>query len=124
SRPDRNLPERLFATDRFPRKRLNIYSNPDILCLLRHVLRNSPELEVIRQSCFGGLFDLPARQCPVSCKLIHSLLSRQLVCDQQYTLWPVVGGHPFRFSIAEFHSVTGLPCGPLPEDYAPPSPST
>lgn len=52
--------------------------------------------------------------------MIHSLLSRQLLCSQQYTLWPVVSGNPFRFSIAEFQAVTGLPCAPLPEKYVSP----
>ncbi|KAF8095058.1 hypothetical protein N665_0342s0009 [Sinapis alba] len=98
-------------------KRLNIYSKPDILCFINHTLRGSPEFEVIRGSCFGGLFNLPARQCPVSHKLIHSLLTRQIVVSSQHTLWPVVAGHPFRFSLAEFQTVTGLPCGPFPEQY-------
>ncbi|KAF3601006.1 hypothetical protein F2Q69_00037335 [Brassica cretica] len=31
---DHRLPERLFATDRFPRYRLNIYSRPNILAFL------------------------------------------------------------------------------------------
>ncbi|CAF2073866.1 unnamed protein product, partial [Brassica oleracea] len=47
-------------------------------------------------------------------------LSRQLLCSQQYTLWPVVSGNPFCFSIAEFQVVTGLPCAPLPEKYVSP----
>ncbi|KAF8077034.1 hypothetical protein N665_1067s0001 [Sinapis alba] len=118
--PDVNLPCRLFARDRFPKQRLNIYSKPDTLCFLRHVLKGTQEFKVIRQSCFRGLFDLHARQTPISCKLVHSLLTRQLVCDQKYTLWPVVGGNPFRFSIAEFQEVTELPCGPIPDDFEPP----
>ncbi|KAF3524229.1 hypothetical protein F2Q69_00050258 [Brassica cretica] len=36
--PDLRLPPRLFATDRFPTKRLNIYSSPEILPFLRHLL--------------------------------------------------------------------------------------
>ncbi|CAN7076235.1 unnamed protein product, partial [Brassica oleracea var. botrytis] len=117
SRPYRRLPERLFATNRFPTKQLNVYSKPDILCFVRNVLRGSDEFEVIRNSCFGRLFDIPARQSPVSHKLLHSLLCRQVVSLQEYTLWPVVAGSPFRFSLAEFHTVTGLPCGPFPASY-------
>ncbi|KAF3519059.1 hypothetical protein DY000_02058849 [Brassica cretica] len=121
SRPDQRLPERLFATNIFPRKRLNIYSKPGILCFIKHTLQGSQEFEVIRRSCFGGLFNLPARQCPVSHKLIHSLLSRQILVLSQHTLWPVVAGNPFRFSLAEFQTITGLPCGPFPEHYQSPS---
>ncbi|CAN7097156.1 unnamed protein product [Brassica rapa subsp. narinosa] len=86
---DLRLPPRLFATDRFPTKRLNIYSSPDLLPFIRNVLRGTREFETIRRSCFGKLFDLPARQCHVSCKLIYSFLTRQLVCHPKNTLWPV-----------------------------------
>ncbi|WZZ42816.1 hypothetical protein YC2023_039075 [Brassica napus] len=56
---DTRLPERLFATDRFPRNRLNIYSRPNILAFVRHVLRGSEAFTKIRKSSFGKLFDLP-----------------------------------------------------------------
>ncbi|KAF3558033.1 hypothetical protein F2Q69_00013809 [Brassica cretica] len=88
---DLRLPLRLFATDIIPTKRLNIYSSPDLLPFIQNVLRRTREFETIRQSCFGKLFHLPVRQCPVSCKLIHSFLTRQ----------------------------TGLPCGSFPEGYHP-----
>ncbi|KAF3575617.1 hypothetical protein DY000_02032553 [Brassica cretica] len=115
SSPDLRLPPRLFATDRFPTRRLNIYSSPDLLSFIRNVLRDTPELETIRQSCFGKLFNLPARQCPVSCKLIHAFLTRQLVCLPKNTLWSAFGGSPFRYGLEEF----GLPCGSYPERYTP-----
>ena len=35
---DSNLPEWIFATDRYPRRRLNIYSKPEIICCLTHLL--------------------------------------------------------------------------------------
>ncbi|CAN6810662.1 unnamed protein product, partial [Brassica oleracea] len=56
---DTRLPERLFATDRFPRNRLNIYSRPNILAFVRHVLRGSEAFAKIRKSSFRKLFDLP-----------------------------------------------------------------
>ncbi|CAF1868225.1 unnamed protein product [Brassica oleracea] len=117
---DLRLPKRLFATDRFPQHRLNIYSRPNILAFLRHVLRDSPAFRKIRESSFGKLFDLPTRQIPVSCKLIYSLLSRQLLCNQEYTLWSVFGKDPLRFSLEEFGTITSLNCGGLPEGYEAP----
>ncbi|RID62742.1 hypothetical protein BRARA_E01793 [Brassica rapa] len=105
--------------DRFPTRRLNIYSSPDLLPFIRNVLRDTPEFETIRRSCFGNLFDLPARQCPVSCKLIHPFLTRQLVCLPKNTLWSAFGGYPFRYGLEEFGTVTGLPCGSYPERYKP-----
>ncbi|CAN7028387.1 unnamed protein product [Brassica oleracea var. botrytis] len=119
SSPDLRLPPRLFATDRFPTRRHNIYSSPDLLPFIRNVLRDTAEFETIRRSCFGKLFDLPARQCPVSCKLIHVFLTRQLVCLPKNTLWSAFGGFPFRYGLEEFGTVTGLPCGSYPERYNP-----
>ncbi|KAF2569962.1 hypothetical protein F2Q70_00026364 [Brassica cretica] len=119
SLPDLRLPPRLFATDRFRTKRLNIYSSLDLLPFIRNVLRDTPELETICQSCFGKLFDLPARQCPMSCKLIHSFLTRQLVSLPKNTLWSAFGGSPFRYGLEEFGTVTSLPCGSFPERYKP-----
>ncbi|KAL0663675.1 hypothetical protein Bca4012_100512 [Brassica carinata] len=117
--PDLRLPPRLFATDRFPTKRLNIYSSPEILPFLRHVLRDTKEFQIIRESCFGKLFDMPAHQCPVSAKLIHSFLTRQLLCLPKNTLWSVFGGNPFCYGLQEFGTVTGLNCASFPEGYHP-----
>ncbi|KAH0860071.1 hypothetical protein HID58_088332, partial [Brassica napus] len=71
---DFRLPPRLFVTDRFPTRSLNIYSSPEIIPFIRHVL-DTPKFETIRQSCFGKLFDLLARKYLVSCKLIHGRLA-------------------------------------------------
>ncbi|KAG2310809.1 hypothetical protein Bca52824_022366 [Brassica carinata] len=117
--PDPRLPLRLFATDRFPINKLNIYSSPEILPFLRHVLRDTPEFQTIRQSCFGKLFDIPSRQAQQSTKLIHSFLTRQLICGDEHTLWSVFGGNPLRYGLKEFGTVTGLNCGSFPEGYHP-----
>ncbi|KAH0924970.1 hypothetical protein HID58_017226 [Brassica napus] len=60
NKPDKRLPPRLFAQYRFPTGRLNIYSKPDILPFIQHVLRNTEELQYIKNSCFGKLFEFPA----------------------------------------------------------------
>lgn len=117
--PDHRLPLRLFATDRFPINKLNIYSSPEILPFLRRVLSGTKEFQTIRQSCFGKLFDIPSRQAPISTKLIHSFLSRQLICGGDHTLFSVFGGNPFRYGLQEFGAVTGLNCSPFTEGYHP-----
>ncbi|WZZ49632.1 hypothetical protein YC2023_049739 [Brassica napus] len=38
------LPERLFATDRFPRERVNMYSAVDLLLAVRGTLNGMPEM--------------------------------------------------------------------------------
>ncbi|KAL0715188.1 LOW QUALITY PROTEIN: hypothetical protein Bca4012_064510 [Brassica carinata] len=117
---DTRLPPRLFATDMFLTKGLNIYSSPDLLPFIRNVLRGTPEFETIRKSCFGKLFDLPARQCPVSCKLIHSFLTRQLLCLPKNTLWSVFGGFPFHYGLEEFAPLNNLTLIELEEGCLPP----
>ncbi|KAG7564232.1 hypothetical protein ISN44_As10g010030 [Arabidopsis suecica] len=55
---DTRLPPRLFATDRYPEARLNIYSRPDILTVICDVLQGTKEMETLLDSCFGSLFSL------------------------------------------------------------------
>lgn len=55
----------------------------------------------------------------MSCKLIHGYLSRQLLGQPDLTLWSAFGGHPTRFGLEEFGTVTGLRCGPFPVGYHP-----
>ncbi|KAG2244789.1 hypothetical protein Bca52824_093355 [Brassica carinata] len=107
---DHRFPERLFATDRFPRHRLNIYSRPNILAFLRHVLNGTTEFKKIRDSPFGKLFDLPTHQCP-------------LLCNLDNTLWTVFGSDPIRFGLEEFGTITSLNCGELPNGHQAPDPN-
>ncbi|ESQ29808.1 hypothetical protein EUTSA_v10024008mg, partial [Eutrema salsugineum] len=106
--PDNRLPAKLFATDRYPICRLNVYSKPDTLTVLRNLLRDTPELDQILDSSFGGLFRLPANRAPISCKLIQALIARQLVTKHKYEMWTVFGGQPLRFSLNEFQIRRGL----------------
>ncbi|ESQ43637.1 hypothetical protein EUTSA_v10015254mg [Eutrema salsugineum] len=99
SSPDNRLPTRLFATDRYPICRVNGYSKQDTLTVLRNLLRDTPELDRILDSSFGGLFRLPANRAPISCKLIQALIARQLVTK---------------------HNITGLNCGLFEEGYETP----
>lgn len=110
------LPERLFATDRFPCERVNTYSAVDHLLAVRNTLKGTPEMETLLGSCFGSLFKLPVRRV-LSGKAVHGMLTRQVVTKKKYELWPVFGGNPFRFLLAESGEVTGLPCGEFEEGY-------
>ncbi|KAF8050010.1 hypothetical protein N665_2069s0007, partial [Sinapis alba] len=113
------LSTRLFVTDRYPQKQHNIYSRADILAFVRHVLRDTPEFKLIKESCSKNIFDLPTRQCLVSCKLIHSLMSRQLVCNLKNTSWSAFGGKPLRYMLQKSGTITRLPCGDFPAGYVP-----
>ncbi|XP_024013367.1 uncharacterized protein LOC112087728 [Eutrema salsugineum] len=105
--------------DWYPINRINVYSKPDTLTFLSEKLRGTKELDIIINSCFGKLFTFPAARCQISCKLIHVLMSRQLVTKKKYEMWTVFGGHPLRFGLKEFGHVSGMPCGEFPDDYDP-----
>ncbi|KAJ4901625.1 hypothetical protein Rs2_15576 [Raphanus sativus] len=107
------FPERLFARNCYPGKpRLNIYSKASIIGSLVKLLRGSPELKLLLDSQFGALFHLPVSRCSNSAKLVHSLLSRQLVTYRLYELWFLFADKPLRFSLREFGDITGLKCEP------------
>ncbi|CAG7896309.1 unnamed protein product [Brassica rapa] len=79
------LPERLFATDRFPSERVNMYSTVDLLLLW------IPDMDILLGSPFGGLYQMPARRLYTG-KVVHSMMTRQLVTRKKYEMWPVFGG--------------------------------
>ncbi|CAN6824110.1 unnamed protein product [Brassica oleracea] len=114
---NQKLPSRLFATDRYLSKHFNLNASLGYLLLVRDVLEGTDEMERLLGSCFGALFRLPVRRCAFSAKLVHGLLTRQLVTKERLELWLVFGGDPLRFSLAEFGHVTGLPCGEFEERY-------
>ncbi|CAN7083890.1 unnamed protein product [Brassica oleracea var. botrytis] len=107
------FPERLFARNCYPGKpRLNIYSKASIIGSLVKLLRGSPEMNCLLGSQFGALFHLPVSRCSNSAKLVHSLLSRQLVTMRLYELWFLFADKPLCFSLREFGDITGLKCKP------------
>ncbi|KAG7556780.1 hypothetical protein ISN44_As11g027750 [Arabidopsis suecica] len=90
-----NLPCRLLPPDGLPdRARLNIYSKPEYLGILVPLLEG----------------------CSHSAKLIHGMLSRQLLTQRRHELWTIYGGFPLRFSLREFYITTGLICDKIPSD--------
>lgn len=117
--PDERLPERLFATDRYPSRRLNVYSTMEYLVIVRKALQGTPDYDRLMGSCFGKLYDLPVRRCSYASVMIHGMLARQVVTKKRYEIWPVFGGKPWKFSLVEFGAVTGLPCGEFEEGYVP-----
>lgn len=103
---ERLLP-RLFARDRYPSKQHNCNSSLEYLLLVRSVLKGTDEMKQLLGSCFGHLFRLPVRGCDFSAKVVHEMLTMQVVTKKRFEFWPVFGGQPMRFSLAEFGYVTG-----------------
>ncbi|KAG2247079.1 hypothetical protein Bca52824_086707 [Brassica carinata] len=111
------LPERLYATDRYPSERINMYSTIDNLLCVRDALDGTEEMALLLTSCFGSLFRLLVRRLLMG-KVIHGMLTRQVVTKKKYEIWPVFGGNLLRFSLVEFGEVTGLPCSEFEEGYS------
>ncbi|KAL0713465.1 hypothetical protein Bca4012_020443 [Brassica carinata] len=118
------LLERLFARNCYPSKpRLNIYSETSIVGSLVKSLSGTPEMNCLLGSQFGALFHLPVAHCSNSVKLVHSLLSRQLVTLRRYELWFLFADKPLQFSLREFCDITGLKCEPEVEKVGNDTPS-
>lgn len=88
----------------------------DFLLRVRDALKGTPEMLVLLSSCFGGLFKIPARGLYAG-RVVHNLMSRQVVTKKKYEMWHVFAGKPFRFSLVEFGEVTGFPCGEFEDGY-------
>ncbi|KAJ0247299.1 hypothetical protein HA466_0167310 [Hirschfeldia incana] len=80
--PDVRLPPRLFATDRYPSRRLNVYSLLEYLLIVRDELRGTAKMERLLSSCFGPLFNLHVRRCSYSSVMIHAMPCKT-GCDEE-----------------------------------------
>ncbi|ESQ38710.1 hypothetical protein EUTSA_v10029459mg, partial [Eutrema salsugineum] len=110
------LPKRVLGDGCYPvGARLNIYSKANVIGLLVEALKGTKDLEKLLHSQFGKLFHLPVARCCNSAKLVHALLSRQLVTTKKHEIWFLFGGQPLRYSIREFKEITGLNCNPEPD---------
>ncbi|ESQ29674.1 hypothetical protein EUTSA_v10023844mg [Eutrema salsugineum] len=49
-------------------------------------------------------------------RLVHHMLTFQIVCNQRYEIWSLIGTTPVRFSLHDFEEITGLNCGYLSND--------
>src|SRR5690606_38046138 len=66
--------------------------------------------EVKKDRVFSQIFGLRDTGLGYSARVIHILLCRELVTYKMYELWFVFARRPLRFSLQEFHAITGLEC--------------
>ncbi|CAE6130788.1 unnamed protein product [Arabidopsis arenosa] len=111
------LPMRLFREGAEPNgERVQSYSELPFIDEIANSL-DAEDLQFLRDSQFGKLFEIPEGPA-YSGKLIHFLLSRQLVVNKENEIWVVFAGSPLRFSISEFQRMTGLNCNKPPQSKA------
>ncbi|KAG7593736.1 hypothetical protein ISN45_Aa01g025200 [Arabidopsis thaliana x Arabidopsis arenosa] len=110
-----------------PAKGINNFSSFEYLNELRGILGGSlfSRLEntflgpiIIAGSRKGGGAQRSDDGLGFSGQLIHFLLSRQIKTTRE-EVWFHFDGQPMRFSLREFHLVTGLPCWETEEEEAP-----
>ncbi|CAN6905014.1 unnamed protein product [Brassica oleracea] len=68
-----------------------MYSAVDRLLWARDVLDGTPKMSTLLGSCFGGLFQIHVCRL-YSGKVVHNMMTRQLVTKKKYEMWPVFGG--------------------------------
>jgi len=113
------LPQRLFALDRYPVKtKMNAYSKPEYISNIASVFKGKQEMQFLLDSPFGDLSKIHANKSSFSGKLVLGLICRQLVTKKVNEMWMVFGGHPIRFGLREFCIITGLECGKYPKKKA------
>ncbi|KAG7536772.1 Ulp1 protease family C-terminal catalytic domain [Arabidopsis suecica] len=111
---DLDLPHRLIAAGEEPLgERVNVYNKMKILNGIIDSL-DATEINLIRDSPLGGLLDFPNKPA-WSASFGLYLLGRQLDIAKANEIWVVYAGTPVRFSLREFHLVTGLACGRYPD---------
>ncbi|ESQ37541.1 hypothetical protein EUTSA_v10002954mg [Eutrema salsugineum] len=86
------LPKRVLGDGCYPiGAQLNIYSKANVIGLLVEALKGTEDLEKLLHSQFGKFFYLPVARCCNSAKLVHALLSRQLVTTKKHEIWFLFG---------------------------------
>ncbi|XP_022544938.1 uncharacterized protein LOC106453357 isoform X1 [Brassica napus] len=105
------LPKRLFKEGEEPRV-TQINNNCRIDYIIRKFQAWLPkELDVVKKDpVFHQIFKLHENGLGYSARVIHSFLCRELVTFLQHELWFVFARRPLRFSLQEFHAVTGFEC--------------
>lgn len=87
--------------------RVGAQTNVEAVKLLKEKL-DARQIQMFRETCFGRFLDLPP--VVVQHQLIHSLLLREVVEEEDDALWISVKDVRLRFGLVEFGIITGLKC--------------
>ncbi|KAJ8552999.1 hypothetical protein K7X08_020392 [Anisodus acutangulus] len=110
---EKTLTDNLESGDFYvqPKKRYNprigSQTNVDIVNLLKEKL-DARQIQMFRETCFGHFLDLP--RVVVQHQLIHHLLLREVVQEEEDALWISFKDVRLHFGLVEFGTITGLKC--------------
>lgn len=105
------LPKRLFKEGEEPQVS-QINNNCRIDYIIKKFTAWMPkELDVVKKDpVFAQIFKLHENGLGYSARVVHSFLCRELVTYKLHELWFVFARRPLRFSLQEYHAVTGFEC--------------
>ncbi|CAG7884558.1 unnamed protein product, partial [Brassica rapa] len=63
-----------------------------------------------KRDVLGPVIKLGERSLKLSAKIVHAVLTKSIKTVKRHEAWIHFGAQPMRFSIREFHMVTGLKC--------------
>ncbi|KAG5384246.1 hypothetical protein IGI04_035716, partial [Brassica rapa subsp. trilocularis] len=122
SRKDRNkmgdsvplklaLPELKYPIGSQPKEKsaINQYSGSEYISIVDSILKPD-EMIRVRGSFMGPIMKLSERELKLSGKIVYAILTRSIVSVKENEAWFRFGAQPMRFSIREFHMMTGLKC--------------
>ncbi|XP_056848951.1 uncharacterized protein LOC108836937 [Raphanus sativus] len=105
------LPKRIFNEGDEPQV-TQINNNCRIDYIIKKFEKWMPKefADVKKDPVFSQVFKLHENGLGYSARVIHSILCRELLTYMMHELWFVFARRPHRFSLQEFHAVTGFEC--------------
>ncbi|CAN6884935.1 unnamed protein product [Brassica oleracea] len=117
------LPQLKYPIGSQPKQKsaINQYSGSEYISIVDSILKPD-EMIRVRGSFLGPIMKLSERGLKLSAKMVYAILTRSIVSVKENEAWFHFGAQPLRFSIREFHMMTGLKCsgaleGPRRETY-------
>lgn len=105
------LPKLKYPIGQQPKKKssINQYSSSTYISTVQSIL-TVDEMRRVRESSIGPVMRLIERGLKLSAKIVYFVLARSIVTIKDNEAWFHFGAQPMRFSIREFHMVSGLKC--------------
>ncbi|CAN7024246.1 unnamed protein product, partial [Brassica rapa subsp. trilocularis] len=105
------LPELRYPIGSEPEKTISINQHSIVAYIktVKEILGND-EFKRIRGTFLGSVIKLGERSLKLSAKIVHAVLTKSIKTVKRHEAWFHFGAQPMRFSIREFHMVTGLKC--------------
>ncbi|CAN7042555.1 unnamed protein product [Brassica rapa subsp. trilocularis] len=105
------LPELRYPIGSEPEKTISINQHSIVAYIktVKEILGND-EFNRIRGTFLGPVIKLGERSLKLSSKIVHAVPTKNIKTVKRHEAWFHFGAQPMRFSIREFHMVTGLKC--------------